>query len=48
MLLKAAGHRANSWRAQRDLDGRLTWRNDQETVTRQPARSFRQRVEDVT
>jgi putative cardiolipin synthase len=38
---------ANSWRVQLDPDGRLTWTNDQQTVTRQPARSFRQRVEDV-
>ena len=38
---------AHSWRIQLDQDGRLTWTNDHETVTRQPARSRWQRLEDV-
>lgn len=38
---------ANSWRVELDDDGELRWVNERETVTRQPARSWRQRVEDV-
>ncbi|MCY1297750.1 Cardiolipin synthase C [compost metagenome] len=38
---------ANSWRVALDADGSLTWTNDRETVTRQPARSWWQRVQDV-
>ena len=46
-LIERDARPANSWRVAVDEDGRLTWSNDVETVTRQPARSFRQRVEDV-
>lgn len=38
---------ANSWRVRADEGGRLSWSNDVETVTRQPARSLWQRVQDV-
>jgi cardiolipin synthase C len=38
---------ANSWRVEVDAKGELTWTNDRETVTSQPARNFWQRVEDV-
>jgi len=38
---------ANSWRVERDHAGELRWTNDRETVTRQPARNWWQRVEDV-
>jgi putative cardiolipin synthase len=38
---------ANSWRVELDGDRGLRWINDAETVTRQPARSWWQRVEDV-
>ena len=38
---------ANSWRVDPDADGDLRWTNDKETVTRQPARSWWQRVQDV-
>jgi cardiolipin synthase C len=38
---------ANSWRIEIDDKGGLVWINDRETVTRQPARNFWQRVEDV-
>ena len=38
---------ANSWRVQLDAAGGLRWTNDRETVTRQPARNWWQRVEDV-
>jgi cardiolipin synthase C len=37
----------NSWRVEVGADGNLSWTNDRETVMRQPARSFWQRVEDV-
>jgi putative cardiolipin synthase len=38
---------ANSWRVELDADGNLRWTDDKETVTRQPARNWWQRVEDV-
>jgi len=38
---------ANSWRVDITADGTLTWTDDRETVTRQPARNGWQRVEDV-
>jgi len=38
---------ANSWRVELDDAGELRWTNDRETVTRQPARNWWQRVEDV-
>lgn len=37
----------NSWQVKVDGGGALTWTNDRETVKRQPARSFWQRVQDV-
>lgn len=40
-------HLSNSWRVDLDSEGTLTWTNDRETVTRQPARSWWQRVQDV-
>ena len=36
----------NSWQVELDDEGELRWTNDKETVTRQPARSWWQRVED--
>jgi putative cardiolipin synthase len=38
---------ANSWHVTLDDKGSIVWVNDRETVKRQPARSYRQRVEDV-
>jgi putative cardiolipin synthase len=38
---------ANSWRVELHGDGGLRWVNDLETVARQPARSWWQRVEDL-
>lgn len=38
---------ANSWRVEVEADGSVIWINDRETVTRQPARNFSQRVEDI-
>jgi cardiolipin synthase C len=38
---------ANSWRIEIDGNGGLVWINDRETITRQPARNWWQRVEDV-
>jgi putative cardiolipin synthase len=38
---------ANSWQVEIAADGSLTWTNDRETVTRQPARNGWQRVQDV-
>jgi len=38
---------ANSWRVEVESDGAIIWINDRETVTRQPARGFWQRIEDV-
>lgn len=38
---------ANSWQVRLDGAGDLRWVNDRETVTKQPARSYWQRVEDV-
>jgi putative cardiolipin synthase len=38
---------SNSWRVELVADGKLQWVDDRETLTRQPARSWRQRVEDV-
>lgn len=38
---------SNSWRVELDAEGDLRWVNDKETVTRQPARSWWQRVQDV-
>jgi putative cardiolipin synthase len=37
----------NSWRVQLEANGKLSWLNDTETVTRQPARNFWQRIQDV-
>jgi hypothetical protein len=36
----------NAWRVTVDKKGRLNWSNDEETVSRQPARGFWQRVQD--
>ena len=38
---------ANAWRVEVDAGGSLSWTNDRERVSMQPARSFWQRVEDV-
>ena len=38
---------ANSWRVDIAADGSLAWTNDRETVTRQPARNWWQRVQDI-
>jgi len=38
---------ANSWRVDIAADGSITWTNDRETVTRQPARNWWQRVQDI-
>jgi putative cardiolipin synthase len=38
---------ANAWRVEVTADGSLTWTHDHDTVTRQPARNWWQRVEDV-
>jgi len=38
---------ANSWRVELDADGDLRWVDDKEVVTRQPARNWWQRVEDI-
>lgn len=38
---------ANSWRVELDADGTLSWVNDTEVVTSQPARNWWQRVQDV-
>jgi putative cardiolipin synthase len=37
----------NSWQVELAGDGRLHWIDDEETVTRQPARNWWQRVQDV-
>jgi putative cardiolipin synthase len=37
---------ANSWQVELDGEGKLRWVNDEEVVTRQPARSWWQRVQD--
>ncbi len=37
----------NSWQVELDSKGNLRWSHDQETVTRQPARNWWQRVQDV-
>jgi putative cardiolipin synthase len=37
----------NSWQVQLDKDGGLRWISSDEVVTRQPARSWWQRVQDV-
>lgn len=37
----------NSWQVTLTADGRLRWSNDSETVSRQPARNWWQRVEDL-
>ena len=37
----------NSWQVQLNPEGKLRWTNDVETVTRQPARNFWQRLQDV-
>jgi len=37
----------NSWRVELTTDDKLRWTNDTETVSRQPARSFWQRIEDI-
>lgn len=38
---------ANSWRVAIDANDQLTWTNDRETQTRQPARNWWQRVQDL-
>jgi putative cardiolipin synthase len=38
---------ANSWQVELSEDGKLSWTNDEETVTSQPARDWWQRVQDV-
>lgn len=38
---------ANSWQVKLDDEGNLSWVDDEETVTRQPARNWWQRVQDV-
>ncbi|HEY6510385.1 MAG TPA: phospholipase D family protein [Burkholderiaceae bacterium] len=38
---------ANAWRVEVTADGSLTWTHDHDTVTRQPARHWWQRIEDV-
>lgn len=47
MVIDRDAQPASSWRVAVDEGGRVTWTNDVETVTRQPARGFRRRVEDV-
>ncbi len=37
----------NSWRVQLDEDGKVIWVSHDGTLTRQPAQSFWQRVQDV-
>lgn len=37
----------NAWHVQMDDEGNITWQNDEETLTRQPARSGMQRVMNV-
>lgn len=37
----------NAWLVSRNNDGRVTWSDGEEVFTRQPARNFWQRVEDV-
>jgi putative cardiolipin synthase len=37
----------NSWQVEIETNGRLRWVNDTETVSRQPARNFWQRIEDI-
>jgi phosphatidylserine/phosphatidylglycerophosphate/cardiolipin synthase-like enzyme len=37
----------NSWQVKLDEHGDLRWLNDKEVVTRQPARNWWQRVQDV-
>ena len=37
----------NSWRVQLDQNGKLMWVSGDEILTRQPAQSFWQRVQDV-
>jgi putative cardiolipin synthase len=37
----------NSWRVEMNEKSKLRWTNDTETVTRQPARNFWQRIEDI-
>ena len=37
----------NAWQVRLDDDGKLYWVNSDETVTRQPARSWWQRVQDA-
>jgi putative cardiolipin synthase len=46
-LIERDMQRVNSWQVQLDGDGGLRWVNDEAVVTRQPARSWWQRVEDV-
>lgn len=46
-LVERDAQPANSWRVSEDEAGALTWTHDGETVQRQPARSWWQRVQDV-
>jgi hypothetical protein len=38
---------ANAWQVKLTAEGKLVWVNSDETVTRQPARNFWQRIMDV-
>jgi len=38
---------ANAWHVQMDKDGALSWQNDKETLTQQPARDGTQRVMNI-
>jgi len=46
ILIERDMQSSNSWRVELDEEGELRWINDKETVTRQPARSWWQRVQD--
>ncbi len=41
------GTREASWRVELDKGKNLTWKNDRELVSSQPARNWWQRVEDI-
>jgi len=46
-VMELGMHPENSWRVEIDPEGDLLWVSGAETLTRQPARSFMQRVKDV-
>jgi putative cardiolipin synthase len=46
-LLERDMHPDNAWQVKFDEDGELIWVNSDETVTRQPAQSFKQRFQDA-